>query len=594
MDRHSQSKNPRGSWSQTRAPLPAWLAVTLASIVLLFALAPNWRSLHYDFVWDDTFLIGPQLEIKGWDGIVKLWNQPFDLRLKDEAMTRSYFRPATLFSFALDWARSRENPRAYHAQNLFWYALGCLFLWLLAWELSGRPLAATAGTVLFALHPTHPESVCFISGRTDLLAGAFLFASLWAAVRFGPNIRSPWRKLLPAAVLLLPGLFAKEVALFGAPLLPLALWLKDRRVPAATIAKASASVAGAVLLYFLCRVAVLGVTPLPAISPVQGAVPQLLTSVAVVARYIKLLLLPTGLSARHDIPATLSPDAPFFAGLIALIAMGVGAVLFARRRSRWLLPLALFAATILPVCYVRLLSGAIVAERFLFVPSAAIALGAALLPRGRDAHLLFLAVAAAVGVSYAIRLTPRVEIWENEGTLYGSMLRDAPESPHVHGIIGDYYYRRRDLKRAADHFRRSFELYPQSGEMLLNLGAAEDEMGLTDSAFVHIRQLNALQPDYGAGWYALGNLYARVGQPDSARVAYETAVRLMPNFAEAENNLGAVLEQLGRYDDALAHYRRALTILPGYPEATRNQSRLTAEIQARADSLAAAHGKKRR
>ena len=606
MPRRAQAAKSQGGSRRAEGVTPIWLALLLAAVVLVSALAPNWKSLQYDFVWDDPFLIGPHLAVKGWGDVARLWNQPFDLLLKDQEFQRTYFRPATLFSLASDWARSGENPRGYHAQNLFWYALACLFLWLLAWEISGRPIAAAAGAVLFALHPTHPESVCFIAGRTDLLAGAFLFASLWAAVRFGPSIRSPWMKLAPAALLLLPGLFAKEVALFGAPLVPLALWLQSRTSGAApgvgrvatigmvTIAKATVPMAAAVLLYLIARHAAIGFTHLPAISPVQGTWPQILTSVSVVARYVALLIFPVGLSARHDIPATTAPDVLFFAGLLVLLAAAAGAVFLARRRSPWLLPLALFAATLLPICYVRLVSGAIVAERFLFVPSAAIALTVALLARARDAGPLFLAAAAAAATWFLALLGPRVAIWENEGTLYSSMLRDAPESPHVHGIIGDYYYRQRDLERAAEHFRRSYELYPQSGVMLLNLGAAEDEMGMPDSAYVHIRKLTALQPHYAPGWYALGNIQARAGHPDSARMAYEEAVRLKPDFAEAENNLGAVLEQMGRFAEAMAHYRRALAIQPGYPEASNNVRRLASELSARADSLAAHQGSNRR
>lgn len=588
MPRRSQSKKAQGSPRLAPARLPAWFAVALAALVILAALVPTWKSVGYDFVWDDPFLIGPQLAVHGWDGIVKLWNQPFDLRLKDEAVGRTYFRPLTLFSFALDWATSGDNPRGYHAQNLFWYALGCVFLWLLAWEISGRPLASTAGAVLFALHPTHPESVCFVAGRTDLLAGAFLFAALWAAARWGPRVDSPWKKLLPSALLLLPGMLSKEVAVFGAPLLPLALWLQDRNASAATIRKASVAVAAAVALYFVARFAALGPTPLPAIAPVQGALPQILTSVALVARYVQLLFVPIGLSARHEIAPSATPDTVFFLGSFALVAMAGAFALLAGRRSRWLLPLALFAATLLPVCYVRLLSGALVAERFLYVPSAALALAVALIAGDRDTQLFFWALVGVCAAWFCALLLPRVAIWKDEGTLYGSMLRDSPESAHVHGIIGDYYYRQRDLKKAAEHFRRSYELYPQSGVMLLNLGAAEDEMGMPDSAFAHIRLLNATEPDYGPGWYALGNLHARAGRPDSARVAYERAIQLMPRFAEAENNLGAVLEQLRRNDDAVAHYRRAIEVEPGYPEATRNLNRLTAEMKAKADSLAAA------
>ena len=588
MSARQEAKKAQGSPPRREAPakVPFWLVLLLGGAVLAAALIPNWKSLGYDFVWDDPYVIGPHLDVKGWPDVAKLWNTPFDLLLKDEGFQRTYFRPATLFSLAFDRATSGENPRGFHAQNLFWYAAACLFLWLLAWEISGRPIAATAGTILFALHPTHPESVCFISGRTDLIAGASLFASLWAAARFGPRIRSPWRKLLPAVLFLLPGLFAKEVALFGAPLLPLALWLRDRQIRLGALARTSGAVAAAALLYLGLRAAALGPTPLPTLSPVQGAVPQLLTSVAAVARYVALLIAPVALTARHEIVETHAPDAVFLAGLLALIAIGAGAWILARRRSMWLLPLAIFAATLLPVCWVRILSGAIVAERFLFVPSAAIALAVALAPRRGDAGPFFLLASAAAALWLFTLLQPRVAIWKDEGTLFGSMLRESPNSPHVHGIIGGYYYRHRDLERAAYHYRRSYELYPRSGEMLLNLVAAEDELGRTDSAFVHVRKLNALYPEYGAGWYALGNIYARVYQPDSARIAYEQAIRLMPGFAQAENNLGAVLEQLGRFNEALAHYRRAEQILPGYPDAARNRSRLTATLQAKSDSAA--------
>lgn len=596
----------KSQWSPAGVPpgrrSHRWLGPILAALVVSAALLPGWQSLRYEFVWDDPFVIGSHLDVKGWDGAVTLWNTPFDNLLKDERMQRNYFRPATLFSLAFDRATSKENPRGFHAQNLFWYAIACLFLWLLAWEISGRPLAATAGTLLFALHPTHPESVCFISGRTDVLAGAFLFASLWAAARFGPRIRTPWMKLLPAALFLVPGVYAKEVALFGAPLVPLALWLVDLKAGARTLARASVPVAAVALLYMVSRFAVLGSTPLPAVTPVQGTVPQILTSVSVVASYIPLLFVPIALSARHEIVETHSVNITFLAGLVMLAAIGVGAIALARRRSPWLLPLALFAATLLPICYVRLLSGAIVAERFLFVPSAAIAIAVALLPgtmapRGRgkaaalaphDAGLVFLAVAAGAAFWLFTLLTPRIALWRDEGTLFGSMLRDSPESPHVHGIAGGYFYRKRDLERAAYHYRRSYELYPKSGDMLLNLVAALDEMGKTDSAFAHIGTLIAEHPENGAGWYALGNLYLRIDQPDSARVAYIRALTLMPDLAQAENNLGAVLEQLGRYDEALAHYRRAGEILPGFPEAARNLTRLTAKRATRTDSAAAA------
>ncbi len=530
------------------------------------------KSTGYDFVWDDKVLIGPALDVRGPADLVRLWNTPFDSLLREPVLQQTYFRPVVLFSLALDRSRSGERPEAFHRTNLIWYALACVFLWLFAWELSGRPIAATLGAVLFAVHPTHPESVVFISGRTDVLCGAFLFASLWAAARFGPRIRHAWAKLLPAAALLLVALYSKEIALFATPLLPLVLWLRERRAKAGTLTIATIPVLAAIVVYFASRFAVLGPHAIPAVSPVAGTVPQLLTSVAVVARYLPLLLFPVSLSARHEVAPLARPDFVFVAGVLLLAAIAVGLYLAIRRRSTWFVPLFLFAATLLPLCYVRIIAGALVAERFLFIPSGALAIGVALLP-GTEA----LVASGTVAAFFLALLLPRVPIWKDDGALYASMLRDSPNSPYVHVVLGGYYYQRRDLPRAIEHHKRAFELKPEFTESLLNLGAAEEESGQVDSALTHVRLLLRLSPEYAAAWYALGNLYVRVDQPDSAAAAYRSAVRLKPDFAQAENNLGVVLERTGRSQEAIAHYERALTVLPRYPDATNNLARLRAE-----------------
>ncbi|HEU4723759.1 MAG TPA: tetratricopeptide repeat protein [Candidatus Eisenbacteria bacterium] len=566
----------------------------LALLVVAAATVPYARTLDFKFAWDDGFLIGPQLDVHGPGDLARLWNLPFDNLLKDEVMARTYFRPATLYSLALDRALHGSNPRGFHLTNIVLYAGVCLFLWLLAWEISGRPIAAAIGAVLFALHPTHPESVAFISGRTDVIAGLFLFAAFWVAARFGPAIEDARWKLLPAALVLVPGLLAKEVALFGAPLLVLALAVRERGLGVRRLAIAALPVAAVSVLYLAIRFAVLASNPMPAVTPVEGTVAQVLTSVAVVARYLPLLFAPLRLSARHEIVEVHRPDLVFAAGLAALAAMAVGCWVLIRKRSPWSLPLALFAATLVPICYVRLLSGAIVAERFLFVPSGAIALAVALLPgvlprraaaashrsaAPRDAGAAFALVAGAIAVGLASLLGPRVAVWEDDGVLFRSMLRDSPESPHIHAIVGGWYYREHDYERSAFHYRRAIRYAPErAGELLFHLGAAEYDMGAIDSAFVHVRAMNALRPDFGQGWFALGNLYLKVNQPDSAMAAYRKALQFSPNFAQAENNIGAILERAGKYEEALAAYRRAVAALPGFADAQNNLRRLSAEM----------------
>ena len=543
----------------------------LAGIVLLAALLPTWRAVGYDLVWDDKALIGPKLDVRGLEDIPRIWNTPFDSFLGDPMQHPNYFRPVALLTLALDRSVGGDRPAVYHRTNLLWYALACLFLWLFAWEMSRSPLAATAGAVVFALHPAHAESVCFVSGRTDLLAGAFLFASLWAAARWGPRLRVPFVRLVPASALLLPALFSKEVAFMASPILVLALWTRDRAIRPRDLALAAIPVALADLVYLASRFAVVGANPLPAIAPVQGTASQLLTSVAVVARYVPLLLFPFKLSARHEVAALRSPDAVFFLGAVALAITAVAVAMLLRRRSRWAIPVMLVATTLLPLCSMRLIAGALVAERFVFIPSAALALAVAFLP----ARISYF-TAGTVAPFFLALLLPRVAVWKDDAALYASMLRDSPNSPHVHSMAGGYYYHQGDLRRAIEHHRRAFELMPEYTESLLDLSAAEDESGQTDSALAHVHLLLRLRPEYPAAWYALGNYQVRVDQPDSAAQAYTEAIRLNPNFAQAENNLGVVLERMGRVEDAITHYKRAEAVLPGYPDAVGNLARLAA------------------
>jgi hypothetical protein len=548
----------------SQAPRPL-----LALLVILAALLPHLKTLDYDFVWDDKVMIGPALNVASPEDLIRLWRTPFDSLLRDPVLHNTYFRPVTLMSLALDRAIYGSQPAGFHLTNLIAYAAACLFLWLFAWELTGKPGLSALGAIVFALHPTHPESVDFIAGRTDVISGAFLFASLWAAARWGPSARDPLQLLLPSAALLLLALYAKEVALFAAPLPLLVVWLRDRNLKPLALARAAVPLAGAIVIYLVSRFAVLGAPALPAASPVEGTGPQILTSVSLIARYLILLLVPIGLSARHEVPALTRPDAAFAAGLLILLATVVLLVILMKRRSRWTVPLLLFALTLYPLCYARIITGALLAERFLFIPSAALALAIPLLPGAVGYAAGGLAAALCLAL-----LLPRISIWRNDATLYASMLHDSPGSAYVHAVLGSYYYDRRDLPRAIEHHRQAFLLRPDFSESLLNLSAAEDEAGQSDSALAHVKLLLTLRPRYDAAWYAMGNYQVRRGHPDSAVAAYRESIRLTPTFAPAENNLGVALERMGRIEEAIAHYRRAIQIRPGYVDAERNLARL--------------------
>lgn len=127
-----------------------------------------------------------------------------------------YYRPLIGIFYLLDRFTWDFDPHVMHLENIIFHLLNVLLLYFIAIELhknSGQkskyvPLLTA---FFFALHPMATESVNWISGRTDLLAGiGVLFATLIMVKYY--EIRSWWYwPVIVMSVLL--GMLAKETAI---------------------------------------------------------------------------------------------------------------------------------------------------------------------------------------------------------------------------------------------------------------------------------------------------------------------------------------------------------------------------------------------
>lgn len=108
-----------------------------------------------------------------------------------------FFRPLFTASFILDSLFWGENPAGYHLTNVALHALNSLLVYAFAHRLA-RNLKLSeehkhgiglAAGLLFLLHPSHTESVSFISGRADLLATLFCLAALLAYISYAETKR---------------------------------------------------------------------------------------------------------------------------------------------------------------------------------------------------------------------------------------------------------------------------------------------------------------------------------------------------------------------------------------------------------------------
>ena len=521
-------------------------------------------------------------------------------------MPLGFYRPVTMLSLALDRAVGGGAAWPFHLTNVLLHALASALLFRLLRRLGVEAWLALAGAALFAVHPVHVESVAFVSGRTDLLAANFVFgaALLWLRDR-GEGGRTGLGLVAAGSALFALGSLSKEVAL----VLPAVLVAWDALLPAAAPAwRARGRVAwlvglvAALALVLWLRGAVAGVPLLGAGDGVAPSTPlgeRLLGAPAVLLFALRLLVLPWPLSPYHT-PDQLRPDA-LTIGAAAVVLAG-WALLAPRRWQRaGLLSAAWTVGFLIPSTGLAAHAGAAFAERFLYLPSAGLAVLALAAPgvraaaRPRVTATLAAALAAVALLSAAFSVAES-STWHDEESLARALVARSPRYAdgfvglaHVHEQqgrldeaaellaraiaidptlegahmkLGMVRGRQQRWEESIASFRRALELRPDYPDALANLGQTFLMMRRPLDAIAPLERAVALRPGFAAAWIVLGQARGTAGDPGGAAEAFERAIALAPRDADAR--LGLVVARLRQGRPELAwRAQRELAALDG-------------------------------
>jgi len=179
--------------------------------------------------------------------------------------TGGFLRPVTVLSFLSDHAIWGFEPAGFHLTNILFHGIAGSAVFLISllifkeWGLTDKILPAFLTACLFVALPSHSEPVSWISGRTDVMAGAFGLLSVYT---FMLLLRRRSGPLLVLTIgLFMTGVLAKESALF----IP-AVWLvmvaayriTERKFPSVHSRLAIASSMLVLVIYFLARKTLLG------------------------------------------------------------------------------------------------------------------------------------------------------------------------------------------------------------------------------------------------------------------------------------------------------------------------------------------------
>lgn len=513
----------------------AWERWGLLAILLAFA-AIYGRTTDFAFVWDDVEAIrdnpiyaGPLLE-----GLYATQHDHLDPALRKLSGLKpahDSYRPLLYLSYRTDVALFGISSKVMHLHNLILALLAIVTFYFVAstW-LASRPGALLA-TAIFALHPLQVETVAYVSGRGDLLAGLFGLLAVALALRFELASSRPRRTalLLVSTLCLLASLLSKE-AYIGLPiaLAGLAFARGKVREQGVVIAVWVAAIAGYLALRFSVGDVAEGGSGAAALLALPG----------VLLRYLEIALLPFDLSTeRLYEPSYVLP------GWLTLGALCVWVIAGLRRdfsQPSRIVASGLFWMLVLlgPSVVVVIVMG-VVADRYAYLPLAgfAVAASAILTAALRKGSKLRLPVGiAAIAWAAMCLATTVVQLgaWKDNRALYAHAVAAAPQSSMAHYRLGHSYAKEGHWAEAIPLFERAVELQPSNERALNNLGvaylntrnygAAADafERALEESGQMHFR-----------AWYNLAVARMNMGDSEAACAHVERALQINPSYEAA-------------------------------------------------------------
>ncbi len=525
-------------------------------IIISFSL----NSMDNEFVYDDI-------------GLLKESQEKGEITKIKENITA--YRPVRHLSYMLDYQIFRGAVSGYRIMNIFYHAVAAIFLFLVINLIFSNKTIALITALIFAIHPVQTESVIYISGRRDVLAGLFFFITFYLILACRKKRKPlPYMLLFTAAYIL--GIFSKEnVAVLPGIILfydifinpsinsenSKNIFLKICRKFLQTVKKYSAQYIILLLITIPFVIFKLFIR-LPALGDgIYGNnIPiNLAISMKVFLMYIYKTLFPLKLAADYSYNAVPIPQAfsleSFFYLLIILCLLFI-LFKWLKKNSFKIFCFSLFFLPIFPVLHIIAPYHVIFADHQLYISTAGFGLLFSKLIYDhlfmKNKKLFFYLTVSGLLIFYSARTIVRNRDWKNSFTLWSSTVEANPDCARAHNNLGSVYLVSKDHKNAIYNFNRAIEIEPGLMGPYINIVTSYFEQNDKQRATEQIRAIHSINPDDAGTFFTLGLRALRYNALDIAVGEFKEVIRISPGYAPAYINLSLIYSREGKIDDAIS------------------------------------------
>lgn len=515
-------------------------------------------------------------QLLAWDDDNYIKNNPliYSINFKDifSEYVMGNYHPLTILTFAIEYQFFGLNETGYHVINLLLHLLNVVLVFYVINLLVNKPIVALVAALLFAIHPLHVESVAWAAELKDLLYTFFFLASYILYLKY---LTSQQKKLyLFSLFLFCLSLLSKAMAVSLPVVLLLTDYFKGRKINSKVLLEK---------LPFLLLSLGFGVVAIwaqkssGAIEVVNfGFLQRIVFACYGFIMYIFQLFFPLHLSAYYPYPIknTESIPAQYYLYPILFAGMIIAVFYSLRFTKKFFFGLGFFAVTIFLVLQLLPVGGAIIADRYSYIPSIGIFYLA-----GEGFNLLLnkklkvpaFGLLALFAVFFSVKTYTRCNIWNNDLTLWDDVISKYQTVPIAYNNRGFIYLHEGKNDLALKDFNKAIELKPDNAKAYNNRGTLYMNENKNDEALKDFDKAIEFMPAHEGFHISRGNALKNKNRIDEAFMEYNKALSLRPGFAEAFYSRGILFMNQGKNSQAIEEYSKAIGSNPNYIEAYLNR-----------------------
>ena len=475
------------------------------------------------------------------------------------------YHPLTTLLYAIEYKVFGNDASAYHIISLGIHIINSFFVFLLIDKLIRHKWFAIFGSLIFAIHPMHVESVVWISEQKDVLYSLFYFGGLIVYIKYLKDKKN--KTLFFVFTLFLLSLLCKSAAVtFPLILLLFDFYFKREQ----TFKTKFEKIPFFILALIFGIVSILSQNAAGAINDSTMVPYSVFQRIFVVSYailyYILKFIVPFDLCVLHYAPKVI----PFYYYLCPLIIFLICLIIWKSKKVRkslifgflFYLFTILLVVQIIPVGYV------IVSERYSYIPYFGLIciIGFIFFQNGKVENSIISSIRKydkTIGVVilflFSFLSFQYIKKWQSSTLLFTDIVQKNPQSAFGFNALGKVQSASGDSSNAINSFSKAIRLDSTIIEAYFCRGNIYFAKKMYDDALKDYLMTEKLRPDYRDNLNNLAFLYSETGKMDDAILYYSKAISIKPTIYLYQRR-ATCYSYLKKYAEALEDYNRTIEI----------------------------------